>query len=177
MNPVTEKELIEKSKAPRVTLDNLESNIKAEYAFNLYNALEVLGLPVLEELKTMTIGALVLQNGFIVLGESACADPTNFDQDIGNRLAITKAKNQIWPLMGYALKQELFITDDNSFINRMGREIRELQDKIAKLEIFIAGETFKSLDQNEQGLMKTQKMLMTGYAEALQKRMDLHNSL
>jgi hypothetical protein len=50
---------------------------------------------------------LVLRNGFTVTGESACASPENFDAGIGRKIARQNAEQKIWPLMGYALKQEL----------------------------------------------------------------------
>jgi hypothetical protein len=51
---------------------------------------------------------IMLENGFTVTGESACASPENFDQEIGNKIAIDNAKQKIWMLEGYLLKQRLF---------------------------------------------------------------------
>lgn len=51
--------------------------------------------------------AYVLQNGFTVTGESACASPENFNAEIGRKIARENAVNKVWPLMGYALKQRL----------------------------------------------------------------------
>ncbi|HIA8366472.1 TPA: Gp49 family protein, partial [Klebsiella pneumoniae] len=48
---------------------------------------------------------LVLENGFIVTGESACASPENFDPEIGRKIARQNAVAKIWPLEGYLLKQ------------------------------------------------------------------------
>jgi hypothetical protein len=55
----------------------------------------------------LTICVLVLQNGFTVTGESACADARNFDPEIGKRVAKQNAVNKIWPLMGYELRTRL----------------------------------------------------------------------
>lgn len=57
--------------------------------------------------STLTICVLTLQNGFTVTGESACADPAMFDADIGRKLAFEQAKNKIWAVMGYHLKQQM----------------------------------------------------------------------
>ncbi|GHM31555.1 hypothetical protein ECZU45_53420 [Escherichia coli] len=54
-----------------------------------------------------TICVLVLCNGFIVTGESACASPENFDAEIGRKVARKNAIEKIWPLEGYLLKQKL----------------------------------------------------------------------
>ena len=56
---------------------------------------------------TMTICALTLKNGFIVTGESAAASPENFDEAIGRRIAYDNARNKIWALEGYALRNAL----------------------------------------------------------------------
>jgi hypothetical protein len=50
---------------------------------------------------------LVLKNGFTVIGESACASPENFDAELGRKIARTNAIDKVWPLMGYALKEQL----------------------------------------------------------------------
>jgi hypothetical protein len=57
--------------------------------------------------RLLTICVLVLRNGFTVTGTSACASPENFDADIGRKVARADAVRQVWPLMGYALKQRL----------------------------------------------------------------------
>ena len=56
---------------------------------------------------TVTICLLTLENGFTVTGESACADPRNFDKFKGEYYALEDAKNKIWRLEGYLLRQRL----------------------------------------------------------------------
>lgn len=56
---------------------------------------------------TLTICALTLRNGFIVTGESAAASPANFDQAIGRKIARENARNKIWQLEGYLLREKL----------------------------------------------------------------------
>lgn len=63
--------------------------------------------PTHPSLSLLTFCVLVLRNGFTVTGESACASPENFDAEIGRKIARQNAVNKIWPLMGYALKQQL----------------------------------------------------------------------
>jgi hypothetical protein len=43
-----------------------------------------------------------------VLGESACVNPSDFDAEIGRNYAREKAKEKIWSLEGYRLKQCIF---------------------------------------------------------------------
>ena len=59
---------------------------------------------------TLTVCALTLRNGYIVTGESAAASAENFDQAIGRKIARENARNKIWGLEGYLLRQKLFET-------------------------------------------------------------------
>ena len=56
---------------------------------------------------TLTVCCLKLRNGFAVTGESAAASPENFDEEIGRKIARDNARNKIWALEGYALKERL----------------------------------------------------------------------
>lgn len=56
---------------------------------------------------TLTVCALTLRNGYIVTGESAAASPENFDQAIGRKIARENARNKIWALEGYLLRERL----------------------------------------------------------------------
>ena len=56
---------------------------------------------------TMTVCALTLRNGYIVSGESAAASPENFDEAIGRKIARENARNKIWALEGYLLREKL----------------------------------------------------------------------
>jgi len=57
---------------------------------------------------SLTVCALTLKNGFIVVGESACADPANFNKEIGENIARDNARQKIWALEGYLLRQKLY---------------------------------------------------------------------
>ena len=91
----TETMILEKGlTAPRVTPAMIESKIaKAEF-FRLTG--------------TLTVCVLTLANGFTVTGESACASPENFNEEVGNKIARENAVQKIWPLEGYLLKQYLY---------------------------------------------------------------------
>ena len=58
--------------------------------------------------STLTICCLTLINGFTVVGESACASPENFDSERGEKIAFDNAKNKIWALEGYALRERIY---------------------------------------------------------------------
>ena len=55
----------------------------------------------------LTICVLLLKNGFTVTGESACAFPANFNNEIGRKVARDKAIEKVWPLLGFMLRDQL----------------------------------------------------------------------
>lgn len=95
--------------APRITPDDIEKNIMREHFFTandgIRGATGIADDRAPERLLTFCV--LVLRNGFTVTGESACASPENFDAEIGRKIARQNAAQKIWPLMGYALRNEL----------------------------------------------------------------------
>jgi hypothetical protein len=56
---------------------------------------------------SLTVCALKLRNGFVVIGESAAASPENFNAELGRKIARESARNKIWALEGYALRNTL----------------------------------------------------------------------
>ncbi len=92
-----EKEIQEKGlTAPRVTPQKLEEVIVSEQYHVFPNS-------------TFTACLLTLKNGYTVLGESACASPENFNADLGQKIARDNAKNKIWALEGYLLREKLSV--------------------------------------------------------------------
>ena len=55
----------------------------------------------------LTVCCLELMNGYTVTGESACASPSNFNEEIGRKIAYQNAREKIWGLEGYLLRQRL----------------------------------------------------------------------
>ncbi len=90
-----EQEIQEKGlTAPRLTPQDIDNTIvSAEYT--------VMG-------KTTTVCQLTLKNGFTTIGTSACASPENFDVEVGQKIAFENARDKIWELEGYLLKQKLY---------------------------------------------------------------------
>lgn len=79
----------------KVTWEGILSKIKAECYI------------VLPDGRT-TLCQLTLQNGYTINGTSACVDASNFDMDIGRKIAFEDAIRQVWPLEGYLLAERLF---------------------------------------------------------------------
>lgn len=80
--------------APRLNPDLIDGKILAEQ-FHVFPG------------TTLTICAMTLKNGFIVTGESAAASPENFDEEIGRSIARSNARDKIWQLEGYLLRERL----------------------------------------------------------------------
>lgn len=56
----------------------------------------------------LTVCILTLRNGFTVTGESTCVSPENYNEEIGNKIARENAREKVWLLEGYLLKQKLY---------------------------------------------------------------------
>lgn len=56
-----------------------------------------------------TLAFVKLGNGYIVTGQSAPADPANFDAEAGKKFALEDAKRKIWGLEGYLLCEKISI--------------------------------------------------------------------
>jgi len=56
---------------------------------------------------TVTVCCLTLQNGYNVIGKSAAASVENFDEELGREIARKDAREQIWALEGYLLRENL----------------------------------------------------------------------
>lgn len=54
---------------------------------------------------TTTVCQLTLKNGFSVIGQSACIDPSEFNKSIGEKVAWDNALEKVWELEGYLLQQ------------------------------------------------------------------------
>lgn len=88
-----EKRAAEVAVGPRVTKELMESKIK-EITYYQHGLL--------------TLCVIDLVNGFHVTGESACAYPANFNEQLGKDLAYSMAFNKIGMLEGYLLKEKLY---------------------------------------------------------------------
>jgi len=91
--------------APRLTPADIDAAIVAENTFRVSDVLK--DAPSHPSLECLTICVLTLRNGFTVIGTSACASPENYNAEIGNKIARDKAREQIWPLEGYLLRERL----------------------------------------------------------------------
>lgn len=96
---------------PRVALADIEAAISERYDFVASDAVQALGFPTSANtphpLSVLSVCILVMRNGFTVIGKSAPASPANFNADLGRKFAYDDAIRQLWPLMGFALREKL----------------------------------------------------------------------
>lgn len=80
--------------APRITPERIDEKIIRVDYWQPHNT-------------TLTVCMIQLQNGTCVTGESACVSYDNFDHELGQKIAYTNARDKIWALEGYLLRQNL----------------------------------------------------------------------
>lgn len=96
--------------APRVKLADIEASIGGIYyvtADRAVSANEAVSYEHMAPLSLLTLCVVVTRNGFTVIGKSAPASRENFNADLGKRFAYEDAIRQLWPLMGFALRDRL----------------------------------------------------------------------
>lgn len=77
--------------APRLTPDHIDEQIRA-VAFHVFPG------------TTTTVCLLTLRNGFGAIGHNACVSGANFDEAIGQKIAFNNAREKIWELEDYLLR-------------------------------------------------------------------------
>ena len=91
--------------APRVSLGNLHSKI---------HDVEVIK-HISKSGQILRWGILTLENGFVVTGKpSVAVSPENDNPELGQKIAIQNAENEVWAFEGYLLKQQLFEGEQNA---------------------------------------------------------------
>lgn len=82
--------------APRISPEHLDSLVsQSTVAFHVFPG------------TTLTVCCLTLPNGYHVVGQSAAASPENFDYIIGQQIALGDAREKLWALEGYLLRDRL----------------------------------------------------------------------
>jgi len=100
-----EKEIQDKGlNAPRLSPEMIDATITGA-AYHVFEG------------TTVTVCCLTLRNGYTVVGESACASPENFDRELGEKIAFTNARNKIWALEGYLLRENLSLKEHQGGIH------------------------------------------------------------
>ena len=99
--------------APRITPADIEANIVGEQYFTAedgadYSSMVDFCSGSSKGLGLLTFCVLVLRNGTKIVGVNYGAiDPARHDPEMGRTEARKAAIEQVWPLMGYALRSRL----------------------------------------------------------------------
>ena len=183
--------------APRLTPDHIDSVIQSVHYFTagdgyagaLASSEEFNSLPEGErfinppqQLDLLIFCVIVLKNGFTVTGESACASPENFNAEIGRKIAREKAREKIWLLEGYLLKEKLHCSFfeipklvPKNHIERMQSEKHELDTKLNALKAFLdklGTDEAPLLTDDQVGYLEEQCEAMQSYSDVLGVRIE-----
>ena len=87
----------------------LADNSAMKGVYTSYSIIEEGNLDVAQvSRQLLTFCIITVQNGFTFVGKSACADPMNFNAEIGRRLAYEDAYRQVMSHEGYLLKENIY---------------------------------------------------------------------
>ncbi|HHQ4662239.1 TPA: Gp49 family protein [Aeromonas veronii] len=173
--------------APRVTPDQIEALMRGVR----YEVQVVPG-------TTTTLATAIAANGFtLAIGMTSCADPANFNAELGAKYAIkdaeAKARQELWKLEGWRLKCHLekpvlLVSGDcqmsgalnvdkvhgvdggspkPSHVERMHMEQEQLAERTRKLEEFIALTPMEALKQLSQQERNRMKRQLVAMREYL----------
>lgn len=158
-----EQEIVTKGlTAPRITPEDLDAQIVGE-AYHVFPG------------SLTTVCELTMKNGFKVTGISACVHPKNFNAEIGRSIARSNARDLMWPLLGYELKNRLYLEEAQksmSFKDRLVSEALELDKKLSKLKTFLGGAAKDVVGEKQYGLLMEQATVMGEYLLILDKRLE-----
>ena len=121
---------------------------------------------------TLTHCAITVENGFVFTGESACVDESNYEREIGEKVAYSNAFEKMWMPYGFFLKQKT----GGDFVFRLQNERDELAERYEKLEAFLLTDKFNQLDDQSRELLREQFYVMRKYLSVLNARLDIANS-
>lgn len=122
---------------------------------------------------TITICAITLENGYTVIGQASCIDPTLYDKAIGERIAYTNAYDKIYAVKGYVVKQRWYEETQLTARQRVEIELSALQDKIVKANSFLDSLTPEAKSSESMQLLAEQVSHMESYADVLAQRLDI----
>lgn len=176
--------------APRVTPQMLEDVIAGEYYLKGSDAYAFAPMPSdhFGSLGLLTVCFLVLKNGFTVTGESACASPENFNAEVGRKVAREHAKQKLWPLLRYELKERLHVQSQlevarnpvgtaepaETWFDRLLTERDQNEARINKLGEFLLKEVSSATVHGEAKLLlERQLAVMIELSAILHRRITL----
>ncbi|ATW58134.1 hypothetical protein CNR35_00038 [Pseudomonas phage inbricus] len=123
--------------------------------------------------STTTICHITLKNGFSVQGISACVDPANYRQNVGEFFARKQAIDKIWPFAGFLLAEKLYQEKklQGDWIDRLRDEHELNAGNLTKLKKFLANLP-EGFDKVKAEMMHEQARIMGQFVDILKMRLD-----
>lgn len=164
---------------PRITQADVDAAIASEHVFTAHQG----ALKAWEEsdsgpreydpphgLASLTCCVLVLRNGTKILGVNyGSIDPELHDSAMGQREARADAVRQVWPLLGYVLREKLH-AQAGDYRDRVRAEAADLKERMNRLYAFTLLPAFDALAAPDRELMVQQGMAMAGLVAILESR-------
>ena len=88
----------------QMIIDELAENSNKISPKFINNLVVMSSVQYLHPTPNMRLCIITLHTGHEVLGKAQVLDASNDDEDIGNKVALTNAKNEIWALVGSIAK-------------------------------------------------------------------------
>lgn len=120
---------------------------------------------------TGTLCVITLANGYTVIGESGCIDPSIFNEAMGKEIAYANAFEKLWGILGYAEKQRWYEETQLSWEDRVKQELSELDEKRTKLAEWLNKGKPEHFSDKQWELLMTQNEAMSVYGRILQDRL------
>lgn len=158
--------------APRVTPAAIEAMIASQELIKV----DELGM----------LCAITLHNGMKILGKNlGSVSRENYDEGIAKQKAYEDARNQIWPLAGFMLAEDIHrgnrpLTQEQrelpDHVQRVITEMYQVASRLIGLSEFLAkldGGALEALELSDDEVadLREQHTLMKGYVEVLQRRL------
>ena len=137
-------------------------------------AIEKVTYTVMPDERT-TICSLSFCGGrFTIMGNSTCVSKENFNKEMGEKIAYENAINECWKYFGFMLAVDLHraSTLSGNCSDRMVKELDELQERLHKLTLFLAGDVSKELSPEKLRNLTKQREGMVDYEFWLRKRVE-----
>lgn len=158
--------------APRVTPAALDAMVKSTELIKID--------------PSILLCVLTLHNGLTIVGKnlgSVC--PENYDEDLAKQLAHRDARDQLWPLAGFMLAEDIHrgnrpLTQEQrelpdhvqrviTEMYQVGSRLMGLSEFLAKFDAGVLGAL--ELSDDEVADLREQHGLMSSYVEVLQRRL------
>lgn len=159
--------------APRVTPEMIDAMIEST-TFTLLQC------------KKMMVCQVRLNNGYTLLGMNTCVSPENFNLKLAEQFSLERAREQIWPLAGFLLAEDLYrgvnpLSEEQrklpAHVQRVITEMFQVTSRLMGLNEFLNAyianpAPYADIGNDEIADLKDQQGHMARYVAVLQRRLE-----